>query len=46
MEIEKLKFHELTKKFEEHIGGNLDEVIDYFQGKDVTRRVHYRHKRR
>ena len=26
---------ELTKKFEEHIGKNLNEVIDYFQGKDV-----------
>ena len=26
---------ELTKKFEEHIGENLDEVIDYFQDKDL-----------
>ena len=26
---------ELTKKFEEHIGENLNEVIDYFQEKDV-----------
>jgi len=26
---------ELTKKFEEHIGDNLDEVIDYVQDKDL-----------
>ncbi len=26
---------ELTKKFEEHIGENLDEVIKYFEGKDI-----------
>ena len=26
---------ELTKKFEQHIGENLNEVIEYFQGKDV-----------
>ena len=26
---------ELTKKFEEHIGENLNEVIDHFQGKDI-----------
>ncbi len=26
---------ELTKKFEEHIGNNIDEVIDYFQEKEV-----------
>ena len=26
---------ELTKKFEEHIGENLEEVIDYFQDKDL-----------
>ena len=26
---------ELTKKFEQHIGNNIDEVIEYFQGKEV-----------
>ena len=26
---------ELTKKFEEHIGDNIDEVIDYFEGREV-----------
>ncbi len=26
---------ELTKKFEEHIGHNIDEVIDYFEGREV-----------
>ena len=26
---------ELTKKFEEHIGNNIDQVINYFQNKDV-----------
>ena len=26
---------ELTKKFEEHIGNNINEVIDYFEGKEV-----------
>tara|TARA_Y100000287_G_scaffold158524_1_gene136470 strand:- start:215 stop:553 length:339 start_codon:yes stop_codon:yes gene_type:complete len=26
---------ELTKKFEEHIGFNIDEVIDYFVGKKI-----------
>ncbi len=26
---------ELTKKFEEHIGSNINEVIDYFDGKEV-----------
>ncbi len=26
---------ELTKKFEEHIGNNIDEVIDYFEEKEV-----------
>ena len=26
---------ELTKKFEEHIGNNIQEVIDYFKGKEV-----------
>ena len=25
----------MTKKFEEHIGENLDEVIKYFEGKDI-----------
>tara|TARA_B100001057_G_scaffold268278_1_gene268390 strand:- start:1304 stop:2170 length:867 start_codon:yes stop_codon:yes gene_type:complete len=28
-------FRELTKKFEEHIGHNIDEVIDYFEGREV-----------
>ncbi len=28
-------FRELTKKFEEHIGNNIDEVINYFEGKEV-----------
>ena len=28
-------FRELTKKFEDHIGGNINEVIDYFEGKEV-----------
>ena len=26
---------ELTKKFEEHIGNNIDDVIDFFQGKEI-----------
>ena len=26
---------ELTKKFEEHIGNNIKQVIDYFEGKEV-----------
>ena len=26
---------ELTKKFEEHIGDNVDQVIDYFEGREV-----------
>ena len=26
---------ELTKKFEEHIGKNIDDVIDFFEGKEV-----------
>ena len=26
---------ELTKKFEEHIGKNIDEVVKYFEGKEV-----------
>ena len=26
---------ELTKKFEEHIGNNIDQVIKYFEGKEV-----------
>jgi len=28
-------FRELTKKFEEHIGFKIDEVINYFEGKEV-----------
>ena len=27
---------ELTKKFEEHIGNNINEVIDYFKDKEVV----------
>ena len=26
---------ELTKKFEEHVGNNIDEVIEYFKDKDI-----------
>ena len=26
---------ELTKKFEEHVGGNLNEVINYFENKEI-----------
>ena len=26
---------ELTKKFEEHIGNNIDDVIDFFEGKEI-----------
>ena len=26
---------ELTKKFEEHVGNNINEVIDFFEGKEV-----------
>ena len=26
---------ELTKKFEEHIGNNIDEVINFFNDKDI-----------
>ena len=28
-------FRELTKKFEEHIGNNINEVLDFFQGKEI-----------
>ncbi len=28
-------FRELTKKFEEHIGDNIDQVINYFESKEV-----------
>ena len=28
-------FRELTKKFEEHIGNNIDEVLDFFDGKEI-----------
>ena len=28
-------FRELTKKFEEHIGNNIQNVIEYFEGKEV-----------
>ena len=28
-------FRELTKKFEEHIGHNVDEVLDFFEGKEI-----------
>jgi 16S rRNA (cytidine1402-2'-O)-methyltransferase len=26
---------ELTKKFEEHVGNNINEVIDFFKNKDI-----------
>ena len=26
---------ELTKKFEEHVGNNINEVIDFFKDKDI-----------
>ena len=28
-------FRELTKKFEQHIGDNINQVIDYFEGKEI-----------
>ena len=28
-------FRELTKTFEEHIGKNINEVLDFFEGKEV-----------
>ena len=28
-------FRELTKKFEEHIGDNLDEVLEFFENKEI-----------
>ena len=28
-------FRELTKKFEEHIGNNVDEVLDLFEGREI-----------
>ena len=28
-------FRELTKKFEEHIGNNINEVLDFFEGKEI-----------
>ena len=28
-------FRELTKKFEQHIGNNIDEVIDFFKDKEI-----------
>ena len=28
-------FRELTKKFEEHIGNNVDEVLDFFEGRAI-----------
>ena len=28
-------FRELTKKFEEHIGNNVDEVLDFFKGREI-----------
>ena len=29
-------FRELTKKFEENVGTNLDSIIDFFEGKEVV----------
>ncbi len=34
-ERELLINRELTKKFEEHIGNNIDQVINYFEGKEI-----------
>ena len=34
-EREILVLRELTKKFEEHIGNNVNEVINYFEGKEI-----------
>jgi 16S rRNA (cytidine1402-2'-O)-methyltransferase len=28
-------YRELTKKFEEHIGNNIKQVIDYLEGKEI-----------
>ena len=28
-------YRELTKKFEEHIGNNINQVIDHFEGKEI-----------
>ena len=28
-------FRELTKKFEEHIGNSVDEVLDFFEGREI-----------
>ena len=28
-------FRELTKKFEEHIGNNVNEVLDFFEGREI-----------
>ena len=32
-------YRELTKKFEEHIGNNIKQVIDYFEGKEIKGEV-------
>ena len=34
-ERETIIYRELTKKFEEHIGNNIDQVINYFKDKEV-----------
>ena len=34
-EREILVFRELTKKFEEHIGKNINEVLDFFENKEI-----------
>lgn len=28
-------FRELTKKFEEHVGNNIDEVLNFFEGREI-----------
>ena len=34
-EREILIFRELTKKFEEHVGKNIDEILAFFEGKEL-----------
>ena len=38
-------YRELTKKFEEHIGHNIYDVINFFEGKEVIGEVNSRNKR-
>ena len=34
-------FRELTKKFEEHIGDNINDFIKHFKDKEISRRDNY-----